>query len=447
MENESIKPSAESIDRELRWLTEVINWRIEVYFKAQGDEEKDIPIAPPELEGESFYTETIRSLELGIEERIVLATAVAIHVKPKIFDIFFAKNKNFDKTFTEFGGLTGHQHSGFIPTGETLSFLIAGNDLARRFHLFEYFSKDHPFRQLNILFLDNVANDEPLLNGAIKLSKEYLTYFLLSRPYKPDFNIQFPARLLQTPLEWDDLVIPLQLKQELDDVIQWMKNGMNIVDDYGISRFMKAGFRVLFHGPPGTGKTLTATLVGKSIGYDVYRIDLSSMVSKYIGETEKNLAHVFDIAENKPWILFFDEADALFGKRTKVSSSNDQHANQQLAYLLQRIENYAGPVILATNLKDNMDQAFIRRFETMIHFPKPTVEQKIQLFENYFSSFDTGEVDFMAMAERFDLTGANIANILRQCALELSRRKVKVLQSSDLIAAITKELSKEGVTI
>jgi SpoVK/Ycf46/Vps4 family AAA+-type ATPase len=127
--------------------------------------------------------------------------------------------------------------------------------------------------------------------------------------------------------------------------------------------------KILFIGAPGTGKKTLASLIGQQSGTEVYRIDLSMIVSKYIGETEKNLSKVFDAAEHKNWILFFDEADALFGKRTDVRDAHDRYANQEVAYLLQRIENYNGLVILATNMKNNIDDAFTRRFQTIIHFP------------------------------------------------------------------------------
>ena len=126
---------------------------------------------------------------------------------------------------------------------------------------------------------------------------------------------------------------------------------------------------ILFIGAPGTGKKTLASLIGQQSGKEVYRVDLSMIVSKYIGETDKNLEKVFDAAENKNWILFFDEADALFGKRTNVRDAHDKYANQEVAYLLQRIENYNGLVILATNMKSNIDEAFTRRFQTIINFP------------------------------------------------------------------------------
>ena len=127
--------------------------------------------------------------------------------------------------------------------------------------------------------------------------------------------------------------------------------------------------KILFIGAPGTGKKILASLIGQQSGIEVFRIDLSMIVSKYIGETEKNLELVFARAENKGWILFFDEADALFGKRTNIKDAHDKYANQEVAYLLQKIEDYNGLVILATNMKSNIDEAFTRRFQTIIRFP------------------------------------------------------------------------------
>ena len=175
------------------------------------------------------------------------------------------------------------------------------------------------------------------------------------------------------------MILDYQVEAELEEINTWISSGKTIMEDWGLSRFLKAGYRSLFYGPPGTGKTLAATLLGKKNRMDVYRIDLSMIVSKYIGETEKNLARVFDLAENRNWILFFDEADALFGKRTSTNTSNDRHANQEVAYLLQRIEDFPGIIILATNLRSNIDEAFSRRFQSVVYFPMPTPELRLSL--------------------------------------------------------------------
>ena len=195
------------------------------------------------------------------------------------------------------------------------------------------------------------------------------------------------------------------------------------MDDWGLSKFLKAGYRSLFYGPPGTGKTLAATLLGKKNGMDVYRVDLSMIVSKYIGETEKNLAHVFDLAENRNWILFFDEADALFGKRTSTNTSNDRHANQEVAYLLQRIEDFPGIIILATNLRSNIDEAFSRRFQSVIYFPMPTEELRAELWRKMLpAQWLGGNADeLIAIAAETELSGGAIANVVRGCAIALAK--------------------------
>ena len=167
-------------------------------------------------------------------------------------------------------------------------------------------------------------------------------------------------------------------------MLEWIQKNKIIMDDWGMRKKIKPGYRALFYGPPGTGKTLTASLMGRATGRDVYKIDISMVSSKWVGETEKNLARIFDIAENKDWILFFDEADSIFGKRTNTGSAQEKHANQEVSYLLQRAEEYPGIVILASNLKGNIDEAFIRRFQSMIHFKMPSVNERFRLWNKAF---------------------------------------------------------------
>jgi SpoVK/Ycf46/Vps4 family AAA+-type ATPase len=220
------------------------------------------------------------------------------------------------------------------------------------------------------------------------------------------------------------------------------------MDDWGLGKSVKPGYRSLFYGPPGTGKTLTATLIGAEAGADVYRIDLSMVVSKYIGETEKNLANVFDQAQNKNWILFFDEADALFGKRTQTSSSNDRYANQEISYLLQRVEDFPGVVILATNLKANIDEAFARRFQSVIYFPMPDAEQRLRLWNGVFSRTTprAADVDLESIAEQFELSGGAIINVMRYAAIKALQDSTPAVTQQYLLDGIAKERLKEGKT-
>lgn len=172
--------------------------------------------------------------------------------------------------------------------------------------------------------------------------------------------------------------------------------------------------------------------------------DITMIVSKYIGETEKNLARVFDLAENRNWILFFDEADALFGKRTSTNTSNDRHANQEVAYLLQRIEDFPGMIILATNLRSNIDEAFSRRFLSVIYFPMPTKELRAQLWRKMIPEEWLGEDadELINMAAETELSGGSIANVVRRCALHLVNKTGVQLNKAMLKEALQKEKLK-----
>jgi len=179
-----------------------------------------------------------------------------------------------------------------------------------------------------------------------------------------DAGLDLPAQRMTTSCGWEDVALDRSIRRQVEDIVPRAKEGR------------PAGFRALFSGPSGSGKTLAAALLGKSTGLPVYRIDLEEVVSKWIGETEKNLAILFSRAQEEGWILYFDEADALFGKRTEAREANDRAANQQVAYLLQRIEDFPGIVILATNLRAHLDEAFARRFQSIIRFHLPDAEPR-----------------------------------------------------------------------
>ncbi|MBK9017673.1 MAG: ATP-binding protein [Saprospiraceae bacterium] len=166
----------------------------------------------------------------------------------------------------------------------------------------QLFSTDHRFYQKNILQLEAVPPGEPVMSGRIVLDPEVVEMLTLGKVNKPRFSTDFPAEYIQTGMEWDDLVLSTGTLRQIREIESWAPSPL--FKDWGMDRRMKPGYRVLFHGPPGTGKTLTATLLGKSTNRDVFKIDLSMVVSKYIGETEKNLARLFDKAQNKDWILF-----------------------------------------------------------------------------------------------------------------------------------------------
>src|SRR5690349_7845574 len=246
-------------------------------------------------------------------------------------------------------------------------------------------------------------------------------------------------------MDWDDLVLHPTTLSQIRDIQNWITFNGKVMGEWGMSRRIKPGYRALFYGPPGTGKTLTATLLGKHTQRDVFRIDLSRVVSKYIGETEQNLARLFDRAESKDWILFFDEADALFGKRTEIRDAHDKYANQQAAYLLQRIETFDGLVILATNFKNNIDEAFIRRFQSVIHFPAPGVAERLELWKKSFPKKVklNKDVDFPAISKKYEMTGSSILSVVQYCCLQAISGKSDI-DNEMIIEAVKREYLKEG---
>ena len=290
------------------WFSQVLTAAIQLYFR-QGCELESIEDVQPPHDG--WLEQVTGQPDIRFEERVVVMLALMPHVCPQALDIFFVQNKDFDRQYTEFGGWKGLSHGGFLPTGETASFILAGDDVERRGDVLRLFGREHWFYRRDILRLEGAGEGEPLLSGQLRVSDGFLSRVLLGEEYKPDYSTGFPAKRVTTELEWKDLVLDYRVSAELEEINTWIASHKTVMEDWGLSRYLKAGYRALFYGPPGTGKTLAATLLGKKNKMDVYRVDLSMIVSKYIGETEKNLARVFDMAENRNWILFFDEADAL----------------------------------------------------------------------------------------------------------------------------------------
>ena len=439
--------NAETLEREIAWFSQALDDRFAHYFGQPG---MPFTMAPaPDLAADrGAYADTVRELGMTADERIVAMLALMPHIRPQALDLFFTQNKVLGQRFTEFGGWKGRTHEGFLPTCETAAFILAGDDLARRFEVLALFDDSHFFARQRVLQLEPPATGEPQSGTMLTLSSDYLHRFTTGARHKPDYNIRFPAKLVTTRLAWDDLVLAPEVRYEVDNIGLWLRQSDSLLRDWGLARAVKPGYRCLFYGPPGTGKTLTATLMGVAGNADVYRVDLSMVVSKYIGETEKNLAKLFDQAQDKNWILFFDEADALFGKRTQGSSANDRHANQEISYLLQRIEDYPGVVILASNLRNNIDDAFARRFQSAICFAMPDADQRTILWQHVFQDpARVGpDVGFRALADAYELSGGAIANVARYAAVQAARSGRDTVCQHDLLMGITKELIKEGRT-
>jgi AAA+ superfamily predicted ATPase len=377
-------------------------------------------------------------------EAVILLLALVPHILPDFFDDVIKNLHPDGGELPEFGGVREGNHRGMIPTGETVLHILAKNDLDSRLEIQQLFSPEHWFFKENILLLEEVKEGEPMMSGKIILPKETVHLLSYGEIIKPKFGANFPAKEVRTLMDWSDLIVNETVHEQVNQIRLWIRHNQTLLEDWGMKKQILPGFRSLFYGPSGTGKTLTATLLGKEFNRPVYRIDLSQVVSKYIGETEQNLEKIFNLAENKDWILLFDEADALFGKRTSAKSSNDRYANQEVSYLLQRVEQFNGLVILTTNFKNNIDDAFLRRFNSIVKFSKPTIQERIQLWTlNLPEKVKVEEELIVKLATHYELTGAQIVSVIMHAALLALEAQSESFSKESLLSGIKAEFEKE----
>ena len=441
--------TSQALINSFQLLHEVIHNRLQVHFNKEQKELNEI-FPPVKIEEDgSALNDFIIKQQLTIEEYVTLLIALVPHVQPSFFENVIQEFLPQGGDFAEFGAVKGANQRSILPTGETVLFILAGNDLERRLQFQQLFGTEHFFHKQNILWLESVKDGEPLMSGKLLLSNEWVDKILFNKISSPKFSPEFPAKQLTSSMTWDDLILTQQTKDEIGFIKTWLSHNASLLKDDNLSRKIKPGYRALFYGPPGTGKTLTVSLLAQEFNKEVYRIDLSQIVSKYIGETEKNLEKVFSKAENKDWILFFDEADALFGKRTNVSNAHDRFANQEVSYLLQRVEDFPGLLVLASNFKSNLDKAFTRRFHAMIHFPMPTIQERLLIWEKTLPASLGLEstIHLEEIARQYELSGASILNIVHFSALQALKRGGSEILQSDLLNGIRREFWKEEKTI
>jgi hypothetical protein len=255
------------------------------------------------------------------------------------------------------------------------------------------------------------------------------------------------ASPVSSSLGWNDLVLPERQISQLRELEISIKNSSGVLQDWDFASRLPygRGTTALFSGPSGTGKTMAAGILARELGLDLYKIDLSRVVSKYIGETEKNLDRIFQQAEDSNAMLFFDEADALFGKRSVVTSAHDRYANIEIAYLLQKMEERLGVTILATNLKNNMDDAFVRRIRFNIDFLMPEYAQRLQIWRTSLPKKVrlADDVDLKMLAKSLRVSGGSIMNVCVGAA-SLAYEPGGVISMKHFLLAAKRELQKLG---
>ena len=321
--------------------------------------------------------------------------------------------------------LDGYDLSGDVNLGEISSkFKLSGGQI-----------KDAIFTA------DQIAKFRSDDNFAISLTDLYRGCKIQSNQ-----NLSSMAKKIDPRYTWEEIILPTDVKEQLKEISSHVTYRGTVYSDWGFNRKLSLGkgLNIFFSGTSGTGKTMAAEIIAREVGLDIYKIDLSSMVSKYIGETEKNLQKIFREAETSNAILFFDEADALFGKRTETRDSHDRYANIEVNYLLQKMEEHEGIVILATNFKNNIDDAFLRRIQFAIEFPPPDEKSREQIWKNIFP-LDTpieGDIDFVFLS-KFKITGGNIKNIALSAAF-LAASNSSIVKIEHLIKATKREFQKMG---
>ena len=426
----------------LNWLESVINYRITNLSESFDDVIHHLPM--PDFQSQSTEEEfdLFENLNLQSSERSVCLLAIAPYMAPWILNEF----SKIEQTRVMMALSTSSINQLALPTVETAVFLLAGNDIQQRIESMKLLDENAP------LFIENLVKTPPASAHdpytTLRLLPAFmLDHYLVKGQTLPKESFEdFPAELLETSYEWEDLILPYDTMMQVKEVRDWVTFEEIVKKNGDQSILFKKGCKTLFHGPSGTGKTMAAALLGKATGKKVYRIDLSAVVSKYIGETEKNLARIFNRASSENWILFFDEADALFGKRGKTKNAHDRYANQEVAYLLQRFESYEGLTVLASNLLENIDTAFYRRFNNIVHFKKPQADERVKLWQNNLPEgyvFDN-QVDLDEIARNVNVTGAAIHNIMHRSYMKAVLRGEKVILGKDMYDSLRLEKSKEG---
>ncbi|EAY28979.1 ATP-binding protein [Microscilla marina] len=352
--------------------------------------QSDTPIEPipmPDLnQGTGAYAEFIRKFDFDQTERLVLALALYPHVLPDVLDHWV---KTLKDNIAQLPGNIGLAYPHFLPTGKTALFLLAGFDYQQQLLLqHQLFTPSHPFAQAGIITLGKVSADEPAINGTLVVAPEYLHLLTSGKPYRPALSHQFPAKQLTTQQSWEDYVLPPGTQAQVDELLAWTTHYYKLRAHPSFGTDSK-GYKCLLYGPSGTGKTMLGRLLAQKTEREVWRIDISQMVSKFVGETSKKIRQVFDTARHYDHILFCDEGEGLFSNRSAyASTAQDTYVNQEVGYLLQAMEDYPGILLVATNNLQNIDQAFMRRFNTSIQFRYPNKACLLKLWQKALAPFE-----------------------------------------------------------
>ncbi|WP_439478859.1 ATP-binding protein [Chryseobacterium aquaticum] len=418
----------DSLNEEMKWLESLIDMRCkELFLEDEEEVNHKIPEAP-KLDDASPYSIIVNKHHLSEIDRVILALGVASAHYPSVLKTFVQIEESSNAFAIEAGGEYNKAYRSFKPTFQTALFLLSGKNLSLWSHYSAKLIIGSVLLKNDIVY--NRSSTE-FIHGKIELDSSYLNYFLSGQKPQLDHGSYFPGKLYQSDLTMEDIILESNIREQIKPIghyIKALENGFFKTNEHSF----KPGFIALFYGAPGTGKTMLAGILANTYGIDMYHVDLSQVVSKYIGETEKNLEVLFNRLQGKNCMLFFDEADALFGKRSDVKDAHDRYANQEVSYLLQRIEKFDGLTVLASNFENNMDDAFKRRIDVSINVIRPTEDTRKSLWEHYLPKNITFENDDLLthLSKEYSYTGANIRNIMKNIVMALYDRNETIITYS-----------------
>lgn len=402
-------------------------------------------VDPLIIDESSFFGKFVRELNFNDDEIVLAMVALAATLEPSILQSL--KTGVSVSKGVHIGGNTNRETGVFNPTLRTVIFLLAGNNPEKKARVIQTLhSKSKPFT-LGLVKAVPLTKESSFLDYQVIFNDQFLDTVLFGVHPRLDSDPSFPVRKSLSKHRLTDVVVKEKTTIELLKLQRFARNMIKLWEMEGSSK-VRRNYLCVFSGDPGTGKSFSAEAIGNELQLPVYRVNFAQMISKYIGETEKNLEVVFDRFNKQPSILFFDEAESIFSKRTEVKDSHDQYANNLQSYLLQKVEDFEGIIVLATNVQDlaqYFDKAFQRRIRSIVSFEFPDHEERLPIWENsLFKPFTFGEGVIEEAAKNYQLSGGSIYNVVSDAVIEALDNDTDTITKEMLESAMKDEFKKTG---
>jgi len=430
--------NSEVLNQQLTWLKE----RVFLFATQAYENNAPMPGAP----ADSAFARFTGTYQLSHNDKIVLLTALAASIRPEVFAPFVPLFLS-PKMEKSCGGVYQASHAEFCPTLRTAFFLIAGGRTDVMMDCHHVYHRKHPLFTSGIIKLSETDNQKKITNHLVEFNEQFLPAIIYGQAPRLDGDLGFPATQSTSTHTLADVALNDKAHGELKKIQRFVRRAQTLWQLPDASKY-RQNFIAIFTGDPGTGKSHTAEAIGNEFKLPVYQVNLAQMIDKYIGETEKNLEKVFNRFNGQPCVLFFDEAEAIFSKRTEVSDSHDKYANNTQSYLLQAIEKFKGLIILATNVKNTdgfFDPAFQRRIRQVVKFEFPDYPERLKIWQNGLGkSFVYADGLAEDMAKNYQLNGGSIYNIISDAVLEALDRQTDTITFDAMEETLNNEFIKSG---